>query len=45
MQKTFFTFFILVTFFYVFIFQTFFILKKRWQCSERQADEQEALSI
>jgi len=38
-------FFILVTFFNVFlIFQTFFNFKKRWQSSERQADQQEALS-
>ena len=41
--KTFFTFFILVTFFYVFnVFfkfsKRFFIYKKRWQSSEQQAD-------
>jgi len=47
-KKTFFTFLILVTFFNVLTFfyfpnvflfkKTFFILKKRWQSSERQAD-------
>jgi len=45
--KTFFTFFYfghLFTFLTFFLFSNRFLFKKRWQSSERQADEQEALS-